>query len=191
MQHEHKTSTSNLKLLCGMALVSLLMFIVWPFVAAKPIIEYVNRTFVDLYALAELWSFLSLMLIAMGPPLLVVVGSAAYYTRWHASHRSKLVKEQLSKLSSARVGLQSAVESIEDFERELRIKTAQSERLESELASLKLLNSETAVDLQKKLHALQLMNGRQVWLERALSFGIGVVSSLVAAYAWQYALSPR
>lgn len=191
MPHNHRTSNLNRWLLYVLVVLSVSMFIIWPFFAAKPIIEYVNRTYVDLYRLPELWSFLSLMSIAMGPPVLVVFGSAAYYTRWHSSHRSQLVKEQLSRLSSARLGLQSAVASIENFEHELRIKTEQTEKLELELSSLKLLNAETAVDLQKKLHALQLMNRRNVWLERGLSFGIGVVSSLVASYAWQYVLSSQ
>ena len=189
MNHHEKSTTPNARFMLIVWLLTLAMVIVWPFFLGKPTIEYINRHYIDLYALPELWSLLSLVSLALGPPFLLFFGVSIYFGKWRASHRSQLIGEQLTKLSNARNTLRSAVISIENIEQELRFKSEQTAKLEAELASLTSLNAETATELRTKLDAMQILNRRHVWFERTLSFVIGVVSSLVASYAWQYVIT--
>ncbi|MBK9442312.1 MAG: hypothetical protein IPN53_13800 [Comamonadaceae bacterium] len=165
-------------------------FIVWVFFVLKHLIDYVRANFVDIFALPELLAAASSFVLAFTPSFIVMAVSLYWYQRWYSSNRSKLAQEQLANLSDARQSLLAAAVQLESFEHELRAKNAQSERLDAELASLRSLNAETADDLQKKLSALEILNKRSVWFERILSFSIGVASSLVASYVWQYVQTP-
>jgi len=129
-------------------------------------------------------------LFVLVPPLIVIGFLFRFgYQRWYLSQRGKLARERLSRLGEARYALRSALAQIETFERDLREKTVQHERLDEEIAALRSLNAETSDELVKKLRAVELFNRRRIWVERVFSFLIGVASSLSASYAWQLARS--
>ena len=87
--------------------------------------------------------------------------------------------------SIGRAAMTSAVAYIEMFEKELRNNSSEAERLRDEILSLKLLNSENAQELEKKLKAMQSLTSNRIWFERAFAFFIGILSSLAASYFWQ------
>ncbi len=120
------------------------------------------------------------------PPLAVGFGSYIYaYYKWFMPNRARLANEQLKKLSEARTAMTSAVNYIEAFEKELREKSSEAERLREEVLSLKLLNSESAAELEKKLKAMESLTRNRIWFERGFAFFIGILSSLAATYLLQ------
>ena len=119
------------------------------------------------------------------PPLVVGVGSYVYaYLKWFMPNRTRLANEQLKKLSEARAAMASAVKYMEMFEKELREKSSEAERLREQVLSLQLLNSENATELERKLKAMESLTRNRIWFERVFAFFIGILSSLAASYLW-------
>lgn len=160
----------------------------WMFVLEPPIETYLRARGVGHGSHSIIGDMAYAFLLGLMPPLVVIgIGFRFGYQRWYLSQRGKLARERLSRLGEARNALRSALSQIETFERDLREKTAQYERLEDEIAALRSLNAETSDELIKKLRAVELVNRRRIWVERVFSFMIGVASSLFASYAWQLA----
>jgi hypothetical protein len=99
-------------------------------------------------------------------------------------NRTRLANEQLKKLSEARAAMASAVKYMEMFEKELREKSSEAERLREQVLSLQLLNSENATELERKLKAMESLTRNRIWFERVFAFFIGILSSLAASYLW-------
>ena len=120
------------------------------------------------------------------PP--IALGAAAYtyaYFLWILPHKTKLAQQQLQKLADAREAMRSALVYIETFESELRHKSVEAERLRNEILSLKLVNSESAEELARKLNAISSVSRSRIWFERWFAFFAGILSSLVASWLWQ------
>jgi hypothetical protein len=162
-------------------------FFLWLFVVEPIFTDYLKTKGFNPNKLPEALAVAYGLAVGVLPGMLISFGGLVFiYKRWLLPHRGRLAHEQLSRLVQARQALTNAVTQIESFEQELREKTTQAEQLEQQLASLRSLNSETAADLQMKLRAVELVNRHRIWFERIVSFLIGVVSSLVAAYVWQF-----
>lgn len=180
---EKQMARAVLLLLAGV----MLFFLAWVSLAEpafKPIFEAaIGKEVFELPWFAEFMYFLAFGLL---PPLAVGAGSYAFaYYKWFIPNRTKLANEQLQKLSEARKAMAKAVTYIEVFEQELREKSSEAERMREEVLSLKLLNSEHAAELERKLKAMESLTRNRIWFERTFAFVIGILSSLAASYLWQ------
>lgn len=147
----------------------------------KPAIE--SAIGKNIYLLGPFIAFAYGLGVVLLPPLLVGVGSYVYaYQKWFMPNRTRLANEQLKKLSEARAAMTSAVTYMELFEKELREKSSEAERLREQVLSLQLLNSENAAELEKKLKAMESLTLNRIWFERVFAFFIGILSSLAASY---------
>ena len=166
---------------------ALIFFLGWIFFfepTFRPVIEAAIGK--KIFELSGFVVFTYHFVFGLVPPLAVGIGSYAYaYYKWFLPNRTRLANEQLKKLSEARAAMTSAVTYIEAFEKELREKSSEAERLRDEVLSLKLLNSENAAELEKKLKAMESLTRNRIWFERIFAFFIGILSSLAASYFWQ------
>jgi hypothetical protein len=167
-------------LVAGPSVFFLVDWLISPF---KAVLEELSKSHPFIREAIDFLTFVLALGIMAGVGYLLFKWVQKAYAAW----QGVLVHDQLQKLKDAREALIKAVEYVAAFERDLRTKSEQTERLQQELLSLKSLNAETAEELKKKLSALDILNRRRVWFERILSFGIGVASSLAAAYLWQIA----
>ena len=139
-----------------------------------------------MFELPEVLAVAYLIVVGFAPPFAVAAGAYAFaYFKWFIPNRGRLAQEQLIRLADARQALASAVTHIEGIEQELRQKSAEAEKLRDDVLSLKLLNSENATELERKLKAMESLTRNRIWFERAFAFIIGILSSLVATYVWQ------
>jgi len=139
----------------------------------------------EVWNFPEPFAFLYSFLFGLVPPFGVAAGAYAFaYFRWFIPNRTKLANEQLQKLSDARLAMTTAVAYIESFEQELKQKSTEAEKLRDEVLSLKSLNAESVVELEKKLKAMESLTRNRIWFERIFAFVIGILSSLVASYLW-------
>lgn len=139
----------------------------------------------NVFLLGPFIAFAYGLVFVLLPPLVVGVGSYVYaYLKWFMPNRTRLANEQLKKLSEARAAMASAVNYMEMFEKELREKSSEAERLREQVLSLQLLNFENATELERKLKAMESLTRNRIWFERVFAFFIGILSSLAASYLW-------
>ena len=115
---------------------------------------------------------------------------AFVYYRWFIPKRSKLVAEQVEKLTLARKAMSEAVSYIATYEAELARLSAETAARQEEVRLLKQLSSENSSLLEERLRGMELLARNRIWFERAFAFVIGILSSIAASYIW-LAIQPR
>ena len=169
-------------------LVVLIVFFFGWMVGVEPYLQrrleaYLGKTLYEVSdGIAFLWS---LGVGLLFPGLVCFLVWAFFYSRWLISNRTRVANEQIAKLVSARRAMSAAVFHLEQFEEELREKSAEAERLRTEVLSLKSLNDEQVQELEMKLKAMESLSRNRIWFERAFAFIIGIASSLAASYFWE------
>ena len=167
--------------------VSGLFGIAW-IIFGEPAIRPKWEAFFDI-KLSEFYTFLKFLYFMLSTLLSFIIGLIIVIfitaSKWDIPKQNDRVNEQMKNLADARKAMAGAVTYIKQFEEDIKKKSSEAERLHEEILSLKLVNSESVEELDKKLSAIESLKRNRIWFERILSFMIGVFSSLIATYFYQ------
>lgn len=176
----------------ALSIVLLVIFFLWMELVAPHI-----KTYLETAMGRDIFSFPTPLAIAIAvciifiPPFGLAAGIYAFaYFRWFIPNRTRLAREELSKLIAVRRALSDAVRNVATYESEIGKMSAEANEMRQLLSSLKILNSENSKELEQKLKAMDSLTQNRIWFERTFAFVIGIASSTVASYLW-LAIQPR
>lgn len=95
-------------------------------------------------------------------------------------------KNQLIAIKQAMENLQDSLNFLAELKQSITDKTKKYNELEEAIEQLDLTSRESASDLKAKLNAIDFVNGRTKFLKLSVSFGLGILASLIATSIWEF-----
>jgi len=179
---KHERMFLNVIIISMLAGVILWVLLIEPFVSVY-IEQFIGKTISELGGFAGLLYFMIGSIFAMACATLIVIVFFSY--RYELPKKNEAYARSLADLSNARETLEAATKYIEEMENELKEKSSHYEQLTKEIDSMSALNSDSVEELKSKLSAIDTLSRNKIWTERLISFSIGVISSILAAFLFQ------
>ena len=94
-------------------------------------------------------------------------------------------KSAIDGLSTARIALVRAIETLERLEEGIQRNQKEHLALQEKIASLQAISREEKESLERKLSGVRLLQPRFDWLQLLVGFALGIMSSLTASYMFE------
>ncbi|WP_119302933.1 hypothetical protein [Dongia deserti] len=124
--------------------------------------------------------------VTLGPPFFLGVIGLVFYAQGQILNATVYYGGQLKGLERAKTALEQGLSSLMTIEKDYREKFSAYERLQTQLGDLQALKGVDTKELQRKLNAIALASRHKVWFERICGFLVGIVTSLLASYIWDW-----
>lgn len=132
------------------------------------------------------WRYLSILMFSTFVPLIIFSAIAfALVNRFNKLNGSAIHHQNIKGLEKAREALQQGIRSIDTITLEYQGKLESYKKLQQQLEELQTVRDIDTEDLRKKLNAIASANRLGIWFDRFVSFFVGIMSSLIAAYLWR------
>jgi len=123
------------------------------------------------------------MLIFSGPVILLLAFTVLSRLQGHAQQEGGHAA-QLERLDEAKSSLAVSINYLTELQTHIKAQAEKQQRLSGLLASLESASKETTDELRRKLEAIAYVNRRNDMVKLAISFGLGVLASLIASAIW-------